>query len=61
MPEQLAHYFIENFTSENQLILDPFLGVGTTGVVCKKLNRAFIGIELVEDYYNIAKERIEAV
>tara|TARA_B000000557_G_scaffold262780_1_gene264290 strand:+ start:1271 stop:1933 length:663 start_codon:yes stop_codon:yes gene_type:complete len=61
MPEQLAHYFIENFTSENQLILDPFLGVGTTGVVCKKLNRAFIGIELVEDYYNIAKERIETV
>ena len=42
-------------------VLDPFMGSGTTGVVCKKLNRDFIGIELDENYFNIAKERIENV
>jgi DNA modification methylase len=37
------------------------MGSGTTGVACKKLNRNFIGIELSEEYYNIAKERINSV
>ena len=41
------------------IILDPFMGSGTTGVACKELNRNFIGIEIDEQYYNIAKERIE--
>lgn len=41
-------------------IIDPFMGSGTTGVACKKLNRNFIGIELDEKYFNIAKERIDA-
>ena len=40
-------------------VLDPFMGSGTTGVVCKELNRNFIGIEIDENYYKIAKERIE--
>jgi len=40
-------------------ILDPFMGSGTTGVACAKLGRKFIGIELDEDYFNIACERIE--
>lgn len=46
-------------TNENDTVLDCFMGSGTTGVACKKLNRNFIGIELDEKYFNIAKERIE--
>ena len=42
-----------------RVVLDPFMGSGTTGVACKNHNRNFIGMELDEDYFNIAKERIE--
>lgn len=58
MKEEVALWFIEKFTKENQTILDPFTGTGTTGVVCKNLNRNFIGIELDENYFEIAKARI---
>lgn len=44
---------------EEYTIFDPFMGSGTTGVACKLLGRNFIGSEIVEDYYNIAKGRIE--
>ena len=44
---------------EDATIIDTFMGSGTTGVACKKLNRNFIGIEIDEEYYKIAKERIE--
>ena len=44
---------------KDKLIIDPFMGSGTTGVACKRLGRNFIGIELDENYFNIAKERIE--
>ena len=46
------------FLPDAQTILDPFIGSGTTGVACAKLGRKFIGIELDEDYFNIACERI---
>lgn len=46
-------------SNEDDIILDPFMGSGTTGVACKNLNRNFIGIELDENYFNIAKDRIE--
>jgi len=46
-------------TDENDIVLDPFMGSGTTGVACKNLNRNFIGIELDNNYFNIAKERLE--
>jgi len=46
-------------TKENDVVLDCFMGSGTTGIACKNLNRNFIGIELDETYFNIAKERIE--
>lgn len=44
---------------EDATIIDTFMGSGTTGVACKKLNRNFIGIEIDKEYYKIAKERIE--
>ena len=48
-------------TQPNNIILDPFMGSGTTGVACKNTNRNFIGIELDENYYNIATKRIETM
>ena len=57
-PEKLAHDHILSWSNEGDTVLDPFMGSGTTGVACKNLNRNFIGIELDETYYNIAKERI---
>lgn len=42
-----------------KIVLDPFMGSGTTGVACKKLCKDFIGIEINEEYFNIAKQRIE--
>ena len=47
-------------SNEGNLIFDPFMGSGTTGVACKNLNRNFIGIELDDKYFQIAKDRIEA-
>lgn len=45
---------------DDYIIVDPFMGSGTTGIACKELNRKFIGIEIDENYFNIAKERIES-
>ena len=58
-PLQLAIDHIKSWTNEGDIVLDPFMGSGTTGVACLNLNRKFCGIELVEKYFNIAKERIE--
>jgi len=58
MNKEIADYFILNFTQENEIILDPFMGSGTTGISCVELNRNFVGIELVKEYYINAKERI---
>ena len=57
-PVALMEYLIKTYTNEGELVLDFTMGSGTTGVACKNLNRDFIGIELDEDYFNIAKERI---
>ena len=57
-PEKLAHDHIISWSNEGDTVLDPFMGSGTTGLACKKLNRKFIGIEKEEKYFNIAKERI---
>jgi len=57
-PEKIATGHILSWSNENDIVLDPFLGSGTTGIACLNTNRKFIGIELDETYFNIAKERI---
>lgn len=58
-PVELMEYLIKTYTNESETVLDFTMGSGTTGVACKNLNRKFIGIELDETYFNIAKERID--
>lgn len=58
-PIALLEYLIKTYTNENELILDNCMGSGSTGVACVNTNRDFIGIELDENYFNIAKQRIE--
>ena len=58
-PIELPETCIALSTKENDVVLDMFMGSGTTGVACINTNRNFIGIELDEKYFNIAKERIE--
>ena len=58
-PVALMEYLIKTYTNEGETVLDFTMGSGSTGVAAKNLNRDFIGIELDEGYFNIAKERIE--
>lgn len=58
-PIDLMVNLITLFTNEGDTVIDPFMGSGTTGVACVKLNRSFIGFEINPDYFAIAKRRIE--
>lgn len=58
-PSELMKILIENSSNEGEVVLDPFMGSGSTGVACKELKREFIGIEIDQKYYDIAKDRIE--
>ena len=58
-PVDLIRYLILTYTNEYFVVLDPTMGSGTTGVACKDTNRNFIGIEMDEKYYSIAKDRID--
>ena len=58
-PVELMEVLVNNSSQENELVLDPFMGVGSTGLACIKNNRNFIGIEIDENYFNIAKSRLE--
>jgi len=58
-PIALMEYLIKTYTNEGETVLDFTMGSGTTGVACSNLNRKFIGIELDDKYFEIAKERIE--
>ena len=60
-PVPLLEYLIKTYTNEGDLILDFTMGSGSTGVACLNTNRKFIGIELDENYFDIAKKRIENV
>ena len=57
-PEQLAHDHIISWSNEGDVVFDPFTGSGTTGKMAKLTGRKFIGIEMDETYFNIAKQRI---
>jgi len=57
-PVALLEYLIKTYTLENETVLDFTMGSGSTGVACKNINRKFIGIEKDDNYFNIAKERI---
>ena len=58
-PVALLEYLIRTYTNEYDIVLDNCMGSGSTGVACKNLNRGFIGIEKDDNYFNIAKNRIE--
>lgn len=60
-PEALITHFVSILSDEGDTVLDPFMGSGTTGVVAKRLNRNFIGIELDKDYFEISNNRINEV
>ncbi len=58
-PVSLLEILIKNSTSQDEIVLDPFMGTGSAGVACVNTGRYFIGMELDEGYFNIAKERIK--
>ena len=58
-PIELMKFYIENSSEENDTVLDPFMGSGSTGVACVNTFRNFIGFEIDEIYFNIASKRIE--
>ena len=60
-PVALLEYLIKTYTNEGDLVLDFTMGSGSTGVACLNTNRKFIGIELDEKYFNIAKDRLENI
>ena len=60
-PVALLEYLIKTYTNENDIVLDFTMGSGSTGIAAKNLNRKFIGIEKDQNYFNIAKDRIEGV
>ncbi len=60
-PEELPEWFIKLFTKENDTVLDPFMGSGTTLRVAKKMNRNSIGIEIVLEYYEMVRSQLDPV
>ncbi len=59
-PVQLAEHFIQLHTQPGDIVLDPFMGSGTTGVACVKMGRSFIGMEIDPQYFAMAEKRISA-
>jgi len=60
-PVGLMEYLIKTYTNKGDVVLDPTMGSGTTGIACVNTNRKFIGIEKDENYYNIACNRLNEV
>jgi site-specific DNA-methyltransferase (adenine-specific) len=60
-PVALLEYLIKTYTNENEIVLDNCMGSGSTGVACLNTNRKFIGIELNDEYFTLAKNRIENI
>src|SRR5215213_5518045 len=60
-PEELPEWFIKLFTKENDTVLDPFMGSGTTLVVANRMRRHSVGIEIVPEYYDMVKDQLKSV
>lgn len=60
-PIELMEFFILNHTKIGDNVLDPFMGGGTTGMACHRLQRNFIGIEISQDYFSLAEKRLTAI
>jgi len=60
-PEDIPNFCLQNFTKENDLVLDCFMGSGTTALSCVKSNRNFIGFEINKEYIELSKKRIEPI
>lgn len=58
-PVDLCEWLIKTYSNEGDLVLDPFMGSGTTGIACINTNRDFIGIEKDKKYFEIAKKRLD--
>ena len=61
MNKQFCDEVIYEFTQENDIVLDPFFGTGTTGICCKEQGRRFIGFEINKTYYEVSKKRINGI
>lgn len=61
MKKEICEFFIENFTNENDIVLDPFSGLFTTQVVCKEKGRRYLGFELSEEYFKIGQDRLNGI
>ena len=57
-PEKLIRILLNQYSNENDVVFDPFMGSGTTAVACKQLNRNFIGFEISQEYVDIANKRL---
>lgn len=60
-PEELPEWFIKLFTRKNDVVLDPFMGSGTTVIVANRMKRHSIGIDIVPEYYEMVKEQFQPV
>lgn len=60
-PAPLPQWFIKLFTKENDLVLDPFMGSGTTLLIAKQIRRNSIGIDIVPEYYKLVKNKLNPV
>lgn len=58
-PVELMQILVENSSQENEVVLDPFMGIGSTMLACINANRKYIGVEIDKNYFDIAKQRIE--
>lgn len=60
-PIELPSWFIKLFTTAGDVVLDPFLGSGTTAEAAKQMGRDYVGIELNDEYFNVAVNNVEAI
>ena len=59
MPIEICEIFIKNFTQDNEIVYDPFLGSGTTAIACKKNKRNWVGSEIKGEMASIIEERLK--